>query len=133
MAEFFKAAAGALGERLHLPAQAILDRLLDREMQSTTVIGPALAVPHAVVEGEGVFDIVIARCRGGIVFPDVASGVQAVFVFVGSLDLRNTYLRALAAIAQIVQDPQFEGRWSRARGTEDLRDVVLLGKRRREG
>ncbi len=132
-AELFKTAAAALGQRLGLPERAILDRLLDREMQSTTVIGPGLAVPHAVVEGEAAFDILIARCREGIVFPDAASGVEAVFVLVGSLDVRNTYLRALAAIAQIAQDPQFERRWMQARGAEDLRDLVLLSRRRREG
>ena len=46
-------------------------------------------------------------------------------------DERSFHLRALAAIAQIVQDPHFEERWMRAKTIEALRDNVLLGKRRR--
>jgi len=38
------------------------------------------------------------------------------------------HLRALAGIAQLVQDPAFEKRWSQARGERGLRDVLLLGK-----
>jgi len=40
-------------------------------------------------------------------------------------------LRALAAIAQIAMDPQFEKKWMSAKNEETLRDIVLLGKRRR--
>ena len=44
----------------------------------------------------------------------------------------NTYLRALAAIAQIVQDAEFDAGWLRAKAAEDLRGVVLLCERKRE-
>jgi mannitol/fructose-specific phosphotransferase system IIA component (Ntr-type) len=54
-----------------------------------------------------------------------------VFVLAGSADERNFHLRALAAIAQIVQDPHFEEKWMEAKGEEALRDIVLLGERRR--
>jgi hypothetical protein len=37
--------------------------------------------------------------------------VQAVFVLAGTRDDRDFHLRALAGIAQIVQDPAFEKRW----------------------
>jgi len=36
------------------------------------------------------------------------------------------------AIAHIVQEPDFEERWFRARGIEQLRDVILLSSRDRE-
>jgi mannitol/fructose-specific phosphotransferase system IIA component (Ntr-type) len=101
-------------------------------MLGTTVISPNLAIPHIIVEGQHIFDVLIARCRDGIVFTDSARGVQAVFVLAGSLDERNTHLRALAAIAQIAQDPEFDARWLRAKTAEDLRDVLLLSERKRE-
>ncbi|NQT32778.1 MAG: PTS sugar transporter subunit IIA, partial [Candidatus Omnitrophica bacterium] len=47
-------------------------------------------------------------------------------------DERNFHLRALSAIAQIVQDPRFEKKWMKARSKEALRDIVLLGKRKRQ-
>ena len=56
---------------------------------------------------------------------------MAIFVLAGTRDERNFHLRALAAIAQIVQDPHFEERWMRAKGIESLRDVILLGRRLR--
>ena len=67
----------------------------------------------------------------GVIFPDSKEEVHAIFVLVGTRDERNFHLRALAAIAQIVQDPRFEKTWLSARTTENLRDVILLGKRRR--
>jgi APA family basic amino acid/polyamine antiporter len=129
--EFFQTAAEALSDRIGLPAEAIVRNLQEREEQGTTAITPSLGIPHVIVDGTNVFDILIARCREGIVFSQEAPAVQAVFVLVGSVDERNMHLRSLAAIAQIVQDPRFDERWLRARGPDSLRDVVLLGERRR--
>jgi hypothetical protein len=36
------------------------------------------------------------------------------------------------AIAQIVHDPEFSERWMRARGAEDLRNLILVTKRARQ-
>ena len=41
-------------------------------------------------------------------------------------------LRALMTIAHLVQEPDFEQRWAKARNAEELRDVVLLSSRKRE-
>jgi mannitol/fructose-specific phosphotransferase system IIA component (Ntr-type) len=57
--------------------------------------------------------------------------VRAVFVLVGTRDERNFHLVALSAIAQIVGEPEFMDRWMKARGTQALRDLVLLGERAR--
>jgi len=53
-------------------------------------------------------------------------------VLIGSRDERNFHLRALASIAQIVQEKEFEDRWLQARREEGIRDVVLMGKRVRK-
>ena len=49
----------------------------------------------------------------------------------GTRDERNFHLQSLAAIAQIVQDSNFEKKWLKAKNIEALRDIVLLGDRRR--
>jgi len=49
----------------------------------------------------------------------------------GSKGERNSHLYSLAAVAQIVRDPQFEKKWAGAKAKEALRDIVLLGERRR--
>jgi mannitol/fructose-specific phosphotransferase system IIA component (Ntr-type) len=131
--ELFGITAEKLAERLGMDKEKLFQALLDRERESSTVISPGLAVPHVVIEGKGVFDILLARSREGFVFAPDKSDVHAIFVLVGSVDERNFHLQALSAIAQIVQEPGFEKRWRSARDDQGLRDIVLLGERRRYG
>ena len=58
--------------------------------------------------------------------------MHTMFILVGSIDERNYHLRALMAVAQVVQGPDFEKRWLGARNTEALRDIVLLSGRKRD-
>jgi APA family basic amino acid/polyamine antiporter len=131
MEDLFQLAADRMAGRLGLEPDQLYKLFIDREKESTTVLGSHLAIPHIIVEGEHQFDILLARCRPGVKFPGADEKVNAVFVLAGTRDERPFHLRALAAIAQIVQDPHFEKRWMAARRKEDLRDIILLGKRRR--
>lgn len=131
MREFFGVAAEEMGRRLGLRPATLLKSLLEREAENSTVMGPGLAVPHVVIDGQEKFDVLLARCRKGISFPGQTHPVHAVFVLVGTKDERNFHLQALAAIAQVVQDRGFESQWSAAQGVQALRDLVLLGERRR--
>jgi amino acid transporter len=129
--EFFKLAADSMAEKVKVKPDTLLEMLLQREKESSTVIGPGLAIPHIIIEGKRTFSILLARCKEGVKFSKSAPKVHAIFVLVGTRDERNFHLRTLAAIAQIVQDPHFEKRWMRAKRKEALRDTVLLGKRSR--
>jgi len=53
-------------------------------------------------------------------------------VLMGSADERNYHLRALMHVAQITQDPGFDKKWLAAANTEHLRNVILVGERRRD-
>jgi APA family basic amino acid/polyamine antiporter len=128
---FLRLVSEAMSENLGIDPGRLLDAIHKREQQSSTVLRPSLAIPHIVVDGEKTFDILLARSRGGIRFSEEAPNVNAIFVLVGSMDERNFHLRALSAIAQIVQDPHFEEKWMAAESKEALRDIVLLGERRR--
>ena len=129
--EFFDLAARHLADRVGMRPGALAEALKSREAQSNTALSPDLAIPHAVVEGEKKFDVLLARVREGVRFSESAPAVQAVFVLVGSLDERNFYLSALAAVAQAAGSPEFMPRWLKARGPQGLRDVVLLAERAR--
>ncbi|MFW6137855.1 MAG: amino acid permease [Spirochaetota bacterium] len=129
--EFFSMAASTMAEQLNIERESLFELLQKRERESSTAITPSVAIPHIVIDGEKKFAILLARSRKGIYFSDAAPNVQAVFVLAGTRDERNFHLVSLAAIAQIVQEPDFEKRWKNARNTEQLRDVVLLGKRKR--
>jgi amino acid transporter/mannitol/fructose-specific phosphotransferase system IIA component (Ntr-type) len=130
--EFFTIAAKTLAERLDIDERQLFDSLISREKELTTEIRPGLAIPHVTIDGEHKFELLIARCQAGIDFAETLPPVYAAFVLVGSRDERDFHLRALSAIAQITQDLDFDKDWLRARSIDQLRDIILLAKRRRE-
>lgn len=129
---FFRRVAAALAPRLHASEEDLVRLFLARERESTTVIEEGLAIPHVVVEGENLFDIVLVRCKEGVVFSELLEPVTTAFVLIGSADERNYHLRALMTIAHLVQEAEFKKRWLLAQGVEQLRDIVLLSARKRE-
>ncbi len=128
---FFEKVAEILSERLDLDKDRLFQFLMSRERQSSTVLTPGLAIPHVLLEGEHRFDLLIARCREGIQFDPSLPPVKAIFVLVGTPDERNFHLRALSAIAQIVQNPEFERVWEDAPDMETIREFLLQADRRR--
>jgi amino acid transporter len=130
--KLFADLSGRLSKKFTIATDELLKLFLEREKQSSTVIRPGLAIPHIIVPGEHLFQIILVRCCQGIVFPQADLPVHTMFVLVGSLDERNYHLRALMAIAQVAQEPNFEKRWLGARDCEALRDVVLLSGRKRD-
>ena len=131
--DIFKMITPTLSKHLEIDQKILFDLFMEREEQSSTVIAPGLAIPHITVEGVGKFEILIVRCRKGIIFPNVSQPVHTLFVLVGSTDERNFHLRALAAVAQIAQDKDFDKSWLKARNIEELRDIILLAERKRVG
>jgi len=129
--EFFIVAANALAKDLDIDQSSIFNLLEKREIESSTVIRPGLAIPHIIIEGTHKFRILLVRCRNGAVFSSSSSKVHIAFVLVGSKDERNFHLRALAAIAEIVQALCFDKRWLNAHNKDELRDIILLAERRR--
>jgi amino acid transporter/mannitol/fructose-specific phosphotransferase system IIA component (Ntr-type) len=129
--EFFELAANAIAARLNLELSVLFKLFVDREKESSTVLSPGLAIPHIVIEGEHMFDILLVRCKEGIVFSKSKPKVHTVFVIIGTRDERNFHLYALSAIAQVIQSSDFEKMWLTARTSHALRDAVLLGERKR--
>ncbi len=130
--EIFQQIADILSKRCKIEREVLYNSFLEREKQSATVIHPGLAIPHIIVPGEKRFDVLLVRCKDGLIFSGASEPVHTMFVLVGSLDERNYHLRALMAIANIAQESHFEKRWLAARNTEELRDVILLSNRRRD-
>ncbi len=130
--EFFEKISEELSNHIDAKKGYLEKRFLDREMDSSTVLRPGLAIPHVIVEGEKVFYLLIARCKEGVVFSELSPKVHIAFVLVGSQDERNFHLRALMNIAHIVETPDFDDKWLKARNIEQLRDIVLMAKRRRD-
>ena len=131
MKECFSKISSALASKLNTDVGVVEDMLLAREKDSSTALSPGLAIPHIVVGGSGVFELLLIRCGEGIIFPDVDQPVHALFALFGSSDERNFHLTSLMAIAQITQQKDFLKKWLRAKNVEELKTLVLLGKRKR--
>jgi len=129
--KFFEMLAEKIAGRVGMTEPELARQLIEREKENSTVLTPCLAIPHIVIKGEKKFDILLARAREGIAFSEEAPRVHAAFILLGTRDERNFHLRSLAAIAQIVEDEGFEQRWMAARNEQALRDIVLLGERKR--
>jgi basic amino acid/polyamine antiporter, APA family len=130
--ELFREVAKSLSMRLDMNEDELYGLFLDRERESSTVIQPGLAIPHIVLPGKNVFEIVLVRCKEGIVFGELNEPVRTAFVLVGSIDERNYHLKALMNIAHVVHEPGFDQRWMDARSGQQLKDIVLLSGRERQ-
>ena len=126
---FFERAADTLLNQSGLDPEELTTSFLMKEIATGTVVASGLAVPHALIEGQGRFHLLIARCRDGIFFPGQEERVHTIFLVLRSSDERTFHLRALSAIAQIVQDPTFAKKWLMAWGRDALRRIVLEANR----
>ena len=130
--EVFEQAAAVFSEKVGIDKQVLVNKLLAREAEGSTVLKAGLAIPHVVIEGQNKFAILPVRAADGIDFPHAKDPVKTVFFLAGTKDERNYHLRALMAIAQIVQEKDFYERWFAARDTDALRNLLLLSKRKRD-
>ncbi|MBN1787897.1 MAG: amino acid permease [Sedimentisphaerales bacterium] len=130
--DLFHRASEALAKRLNIGPNELYELFVAREKESATVVKPGLAIPHIVVDGQNVFDILLVRCKEGAVFSELQEPVRTAFILIGSSDERNYHLKALMSIAHVVSEAEFESRWFAARNIEQLRDIVLLSGRKRD-
>jgi mannitol/fructose-specific phosphotransferase system IIA component (Ntr-type) len=130
--EVFEQAAAVFSEKVGIDKQVLVNKLLAREAEGSTVLEAGLAIPHVVIEGQNNFAILPVRAAEGIDFPHAPDPVKTVFFLAGTKDERNYHLRVLMAIAQIVQEKDFYTRWFAARDTDALRNLLLLSKRKRD-
>jgi amino acid transporter len=131
--EFFNQVGSLLAQESGVDAKRLTQAFIKRERESSTVIRPGLAIPHIIIPGEKKFKIILVRAKKGITFAESPEPVHTVFVLAGTKDERNFHLRALAAIAHICQQREFDKNWLSARNVEELRDIILLAERKRFG
>jgi len=129
--DFFHMISAHLSTELNMPEEELYEKFLERERSSSTVLEPGLAVPHAIIDGEKKFSMVLVRCKEGIIFSDLEPPVQCAFVIIGTHDERNFHLKVLMNIAKVVSNETFKEYWLAAEGKEAIRDVVFLSERNR--
>lgn len=119
------------GRTLPPGGRALADLLIRRENISSTVLTPSVAIPHLMIDGENMFELIAVKTPDGTCFHANAENIHSVFFLFCTADCRHLHLKGLAAIAQIIQSPSFEKRWAKADTPEKIRDMLLLSKRRR--
>ena len=127
----FRRMSEILAPKLNISVPIIYNLLSEREKETSTVVGHGIAIPHIIIGGERLFELLLVRCKDGVSFSDSSQKIHTIFVLIGTQDERSFHLRALAAIAQICQNPNFLNSWLSAKNEESLRDLVLMGKRMR--
>ncbi len=125
----FHIVADNLSLKMNVDREALLESLLQREMESSTALRPDLAIPHIIIDGESPFSILLARSRPGIYFSELAPRVNAVFVLMGNSRKRDCHLFALSTIAKIVQRSHFRDKWMQARNEQSLRNIMRVRNR----
>jgi mannitol/fructose-specific phosphotransferase system IIA component (Ntr-type) len=129
--DFFRVLSVQLQKAFDLDADFVFHSLVQREKAGSTKVLPNIAVSDIILDGEGFFEIVMVRCRGGVVYDNETSKIHVLFLLLTTGDERDFYMKAVSSIAQIIQERDFEKRWLEARTTEGLKDLVLLSERRR--
>lgn len=126
-----------IGKELHLcydsdlSIKEVVRLLSERENESTTALNNFVAIPHLIAEGENIFKLMLVRIKDGLFFNEEHKAIKAIFIILGSRDRRTQHLRALAAIAQIIQNPDFEKKWLELKDFTHIKDMLVLTDRRR--
>jgi Trk K+ transport system NAD-binding subunit/mannitol/fructose-specific phosphotransferase system IIA component (Ntr-type) len=121
---FFYQVAETAAAVVRVSRESLFELLMEREEEYSTALRPDLAIPHIIIDGHDTFHILLARCRDGIYFTELAPKVRAVFVLMGTRDLRDFHLYVLSAVAEMVQTAYFQERWLNAKNERTLRNIA---------
>jgi|GEM_PF-5513853 mannitol/fructose-specific phosphotransferase system IIA component (Ntr-type) len=128
--DFFLFISDEISKKINVNKNIIFNLFIERERSSSCAINDTVAIPHIVIEGEHIFDIIFIRSKKGVEFTNKKKA-KAIFVLIGTKDERNFHLQALASIAQLVMDENFEDHWEKCENEEDLRKFILNFERRK--
>ena len=120
-----------VSNKVGLDEKYISDLFLARQNDSNTAISDFLAVPHIILDGSGKEFLLIVRSREGISFTASEDSVKAVFFMGGTNDKKVFHLKTIAALATLVSDEGFEKKWIESESGIELKNLMLLSKRKR--
>jgi amino acid transporter/mannitol/fructose-specific phosphotransferase system IIA component (Ntr-type) len=125
--------AEKLTKRIGIRIDKLYKFLRKREKDSNVVVHPGIAVVSHMIKGRDKFEIIIVRSKMGIILSDNVDPIRAFFIIVATPDKKNMYLHTLMWLIQIAEQADFEDEWIKARGDEELRDIIIRAwKKKRE-
>ncbi len=122
---FFKEVAQHLARILNIPPDEIEKVLVEREKLSTTAVGEGIAIPHSRLPGLDQLVVLVARASEGIEFEALDKRpVRLIFVVLAPEEEAQVYLKTLAHVARLLNDPQLKRRLLEARSPEEIREIL---------
>ncbi len=107
------------------PAEAVAERLLERERVHPTVMGGGLALPHATVPGLGAPALGVAVLREPVPFgaPEEPP-VRVLFILLSPPGLEREHVKLLARICRLARHGSFIDRLEAAPDEAALLEVI---------
>ncbi|MGB9742317.1 MAG: SLC13 family permease [bacterium] len=120
-ATVFQAAASRLAQ-FGIEPETIVQHLLTRERSGSTSLGNGVAIPHAILTADLPVPLVaFIRIRQGVDWQAIDSQpVRLVCIIIASESHRQEYLKLLAEIARILNNPEQRLRLLKARTRQEL-------------
>ena len=129
--DLIRKVADYFSKQTNIDKNTLIEKFMKRQKEYGTVVSDFLAIPHIIIEGKNQMLLTIARNKKGFIFSDKDNSVKAVFILIGTKDKRLLHLKALASIANLVSQKNFQTDWLNAKNTVELKNLMILNNRKR--
>lgn len=111
-----------------IATEAVLEAIEEREAAAQTLVAPDFALPHAFIDWEGDFRVVLGRSRTGVDY-GVPTGqhVQLIVLLVLGRKLQQSHVDVLAALAELLKGAEFRQDLIQAKDSRAI-DSLLASK-----
>jgi len=114
-----------------LTTELVLERLEKRELQSPTIVGGGVAIPHAFVPSLEKPIVGAAMLKRTLPFTANGDGrVKTVFFVIGDENKPQFHITILARIARLCATPEFLDAFAAAKTNRDLYKTILAWDKR---
>ena len=79
----------------------------EREATAQTIVADDLAIPHASVDWDGDFRVIVGRSRGGVEYGVSGTVVRLVILLVTGMNESSRHLKILSTLAEFLREPEF--------------------------
>ena len=118
--------ADIAGRSFGLPAEPVLDALLEREAAGSTGVGNGVAVPHARLEGIDRMRAVFVRLEHPVPFEAVDDQpVDLLFALFAPKGSSSEHLRALARVSRLLRQPEIREQLRQAKTAEAIHLLLV--------
>lgn len=121
--ELFKQLGGEIARKSALTEDQAKELLHQREGVFPTALNHFSAVPHIVIPGSGALHLWGVRVKNGVEYTASHKKVSAVFLLIGSEDVRESHLQLLSRIARSASDHNFSKNWLESENPMELIEI----------